>query len=273
MSRRRAWVRVPEDWAVEASDRVGPFVTREVYRLPDGTTRRWASRPHRKQRRELHRLGLWIAALFMVGAFLFALGSFPPFARNVDLRLVNITFFAVSVFFTSAGYLQFVQVLNTPDDLDAGATGRLRLWGWQPARIDWWSAGVQSVGTLLFNISTFAALSSALTVAQQNRRIWAPDLFGSIAFMIASSLAWIEVCHGWLGWRPREISWWIVALNLAGSIAFQVSAIAAFVRPATGAEASGSLADLGTFLGAVGFFVGALLLIPEMRRPGTIDTA
>lgn len=65
----------------------------------------------------------------------------------------------------------------------------------------------------------------------------------------------------------REISWWIVALNLGGSVAFQVSAIAAFVRPATDSMANASLSNLGTFIGAVGFFVGALLLIPEMRRP------
>jgi len=271
MRERHAWIHVPQDWIVEARDRVGPFVTREVYRLPDGTQRRWASRPHRKERRHQRHLGWWISILFMVGSFLFALGSFPPYAGAVDLRLVDLTFFAGSIFFTSAGYLQFVQVINTPDGLEGTSAGRLRLWAWQPTRIDWCSAAIQSVGTLLFNVSTFAALSSALTVAQQDRRIWAPDLFGSIAFMVASSLAWIEVCHGWWRWRPRDVSWWIVAMNLAGSIAFQISAIAAFVRPATGAEASTSIATLGTFVGAVGFFIGALLLIPEMHRTSTID--
>ena len=59
-------------------------------------------------------------------------------------------------------------------------------------------------------------------------------MFGSIAFMIASTLAWLEVCHGWWHWDPRDTSWRIVALNLLGSIAFQISAIAAFIRPATG---------------------------------------
>jgi hypothetical protein len=89
-------------------------------------------------------------------------------------------------------------------------------------------------------------------------------MFGSIAFMIASTLAWVEVCHGWWRWRPGDTSWRIVALNLGGSIAFQVSAIAAFVAPATGAEVNETIANLGTFVGAVGFFLGALLLIPEM---------
>ncbi len=281
MTERRAWVRVPPEWTVEVRDGVGPFVTREVYRLPDGTRRRWASRRHRKGRgapgradgRRHHpswqpmTLGWWIAVLFMVGSFLFALGSFPPYATAEDVRIVGVTFFVGSLFFTSAGYLQFVQAINAPGDLDGGTIRGFRLWSWEPGRIDWCSAAVQSVGTLLFNVSTFAAMHTAFTVPQQNRRIWAPDMLGSIAFLIASSLAWIEVCHAWWRLRPREVSWWIVALNLGGSVAFQVSAIAAFVRPATGAAANVSVADLGTFVGAVGFFFGALLLIPEMELP------
>ena len=270
MKERAAWVQAPQTWVVEARDRVGPFITREVYRLPDGSRRIWNSRGHRKGRRDGGRaLGLWIAALFMIGSFLFALGSFPPYATHVDPRAVGVTFFAGSLFFTSAGYLTFLQVVNAPGELGTQASRPLRFWSWEPGRIDWCSAAVQSVGTLLFNISTFAAMHAVFTVAQQNRRIWAPDMFGSIAFLIASSLAWTEVCHGWWRVRPRDVSWWIVALNLGGSVAFQVSAIAAFVRPATGSPADAALADLGTFVGAVGFFVGALLLIPEMRHAPT----
>ncbi len=201
----------------------------------------------------------------MVGSFLFALGSVPLYADAVDPRLLGVTFFAGSLFFTSAGYVQFVQVVNAPDDVRGGHDERLRLLAWQPGRIDWWSSGVQSIGTLLFNISTFAALIATLDTAQQERLVWAPDMLGSIAFMVASSLAWIEVCHGWWAVRPREVSWWIVALNLAGSIAFQVSAIAAFIVPTTGEVRNVPVANLGTFLGAVGFFVAALLLLPEMR--------
>ena len=48
-----------------------------------------------------------VAALFMVGSFLFALGSFPPYAQLVDPRVVGGTFFLGSLFFTAAGYSQF----------------------------------------------------------------------------------------------------------------------------------------------------------------------
>jgi YrhK-like protein len=264
---------------VEETHTVGPFITRVRYRLPDGSHLTWNSRRHRKTGRpEEHRerldhpwwqprrLGWWIALLFMVGSSLFGLGSFPLYADHVDVRIVSVTYFVGSIFFTAAGYLQYVQTINAPDEIGAEAPpwGHIRLFAWQPHRIDWWSASVQSVGTVLFNVSTFSAMDAAFSLQQQERLVWAPDMFGSIAFMIASTLAWLEVCHRWWRWDPSDTSWRIVALNLGGSIAFQISALAAFIQPATGELVNVPIANLGTFVGAVGFFFGAWLLIPEM---------
>jgi hypothetical protein len=269
---------VPEEWVLEERHAVGPFVTREHFRLPDGSHRTWSSRRRRKSgRADEHRgaadhpwwapraLGWWIAVLFMVGSALFALGAFPPYADATGASAVGVTYFVGSLFFTSAGYLQYLQTINATPHATRERSGRRRYLAWQPHRIDWWAASVQSVGTLLFNRSTFNAMNAALDTHQQNRLIWAPDLFGSIAFMVASTLAWLEVCHRWWRWQPDDISWRIVALNLGGSIAFQISAFAAFVRPATGEVLDLPIANLGTFVGAVGFFFGALLLIPEMH--------
>jgi YrhK-like protein len=204
----------------------------------------------------------WIGVLFMIGSTAFALGSAPFYAELFEPAVVGVTFFVGSIFFTSAGYLQYVQVVNAGD---GRASRRTVLLAWQPDHVDWWAASIQSIGTVLFNISTFAALLTTLSVRQEDRLVWAPDMFGSVAFLVASSLAWFEVCRWWVV-HPREYSWWVVALNLAGSIAFQISAVAAFVRPATGELVNVPVANLGTFLGAVCFFVGAFLLIPEMRR-------
>ncbi len=158
-----------------------------------------------------------------------------------------------------------MQAINAP--ADPGGTERMafRLFAWQPHRIDFWACGIQSLGTLWFNVSTFAATRSALDAEQAHKMIWRPDMLGSIAFIVASWLAWIEVCHGWFAWRPRDVSWWIVSANLGGSIAFLISAFAAYIDPQNGQIWRLPLANLGTFVGAVGFFVGALLLIPEMR--------
>ena len=274
MEVRHAWVSVPEDWVVDTRERVGHCVTREASRLPDGTTRRWDSRRHRKRRAGRQgrtwwaprSLSWWIAVLFMIGSTLFGLGPFPPYANAVGAGAVGVTYFVGSLFFTAAGYLQYAQVVNTPSDV-AGTRGPWRWFAWRPERIDWCSATVQSVGTLLFNVSTFSAMHATLSQQSEHRLVWAPDMLGSVCFLIASWLAWTEVCQRWWAWRPHDVSWGIVALNLGGSIAFGVSAVAAFIRPSTGTYANLPVSNLGTFVGAVGFFFGALLLIPEMNAP------
>ena len=114
--------------------------------------------------------------------------------------------------------------------------------GWAPWRIDWWSTSVQFVGTLFFNLSTFAAIRAS-TCTQVERRVWTPDVLGSICFLVASALAWAEAGHAWWSWRPRSIGWRIAALNLIGSIAFGVSAVAAYVVPDTGELLNTALAE------------------------------
>lgn len=61
-------------------------------------------------------------------------------------------------------------------------------------------------------------------------------------------------------------------LNLAGSVAFGVSAVAAYVNPVTGQARNTDLSYLGTLVGAMCFFVGALLLLPERTEGGSPAT-
>jgi hypothetical protein len=99
--------------------------------------------------------------------------------------------------------------------------------------------------------------------------VWRPDALGSVCFLVASWLCWAEVSHGAWSWRPRALSWWIALLNLIGSVAFGVSAIASKVEP-NGSLRSLALTNLGTFVGAVCFLVGGVLLLPE-RTEGDAD--
>jgi hypothetical protein len=64
-------------------------------------------------------------------------------------------------------------------------------------------------------------------------------------------------------WRP----------DFLGSIAFIASALGACVIPKTDAAVDLTPADRGTLLGAVCFFVGALLAIPAWQRAGTSAAA
>ena len=122
---------------------------------------------------------------------------------------------------------------------------------------------MQLAGTLFFNVSTGNAARVDLTAKAANQHVWRPDAVGSVCFLVASALAWFEVCHGWTGWRPRSLSWWITLLNLIGSVAFGVSAVAGYISPATGQLRNAERSNLGTLIGAVFFFAGSLLLLPE----------
>ncbi len=209
-------------------------------------------------------LGWRIAALFMVGSFLFALGSFPAYAQLVDPGTVGITFVVGALFFTSAGYSQFLQVINSDDGGDDAGTGRFRFWAWQPQSMLWWAVFAQLIGTLFFNFNTIDAMFESLSTEQTNRLVWAPDFFGSIAFLIASHLAWLLVCRRIWCVQRDSADWWIAALNYVGSIFFMASAITSFTLPTTGEVVNLTIVNSGTFLGAVCFLVGAYLLLPPV---------
>lgn len=218
-------------------------------------------------------LGWRIAVLFMVGSVFFALGSFPPYFGLVDARVVGLTFVVGSLFFTAAGYSAFFQVINSSDGSGPGPGARPRYWAWRPRGLAWWSAFVQLIGTLLFNINTIDAMLTTLTVEQTNRLVWAPNFYGSIAFLVASHLAWLMVCHRLWCVRPQDTAWWIAALNYLGSIFFMASAIGSFTLPTDGEPLNTTLVNLGTFAGAVCFFLGGYLLLPPAAAARTEGTS
>jgi hypothetical protein len=209
--------------------------------------------------------------VFAIGAALFALGSllclFPELAARCSLsnEQVNRVFFAGSIPFTTAAWLQLMQSANAGSLSTAGeaGTGGHKLFGWYPGDAGWLSSALQFGGTLLFNLNTFNALSPGLDWIQQDLYIRIPNVFGSMLFLASGYLAFIETCHRPWAWMPHLLSWRITFVNLLGCIFFMVSALFAFVtsHPA-GFDAAG-LSLLFTLLGAVGFFVGSILLLPE----------
>lgn len=207
-----------------------------------------------------------MGGLFALGSFCFALGSLPLFFDRVDADVVAWVFFVGSIFFTTAACLQFRECVAAPATVDPEGPrphGVRALVGWRPHSLGWWATTVQLVGTVLFNVSTFSATRDALTFEQERRLIWAPDWWGSVCFLIASWLAYVEVAPR-IWHRPhRDLGWTIAALNLAGSVAFGLSAIGARYLTTTGEPANITLVNLGTFAGAVCFLVGAALLPVE----------
>lgn len=169
----------------------------------------------------------------MVGSAGFALASLPFAADLAGTRVVSVTYFVSSIFFTSAA----------SEQLRACHLGTL----------EWWSALIQLLGTLFFNVSTFYGLAENLSGPQTDLLVWSPDVFGSIAFLVSSALAVKEA----RGHRIAErVSW----ENMIGSVAFGVSAVAAYVIPDTSEALNASAATSFTLVGALLFFRAAQLL-------------
>lgn len=203
--------------------------------------------------------------LFAIGSVLFLVPGIAALGSSADW--ISVAFFVGSIGFTSAALLQLVAASEVPHrGRPSHERRRLRPRAWLPQRVDWLAASVQFPGTVLFNVNTFEAMSRALSTSQMDVRVWGPDMIGSGCFLVASLLAFANSEHRWLSFRPRDPDWQIAAVNLAGSIAFGVSAVAAFVRPSTGAALNDALANGGTAAGALCFLVGALLLLPQADR-------
>ena len=276
---------VPKGWERVSAEGPGPFVTTELLRRPDGRLVRWRSRGQRKAgasrtgdaaaaRAALsepvwwrpRRRGWWMSVLFSLGSLCFAVAAIAAQWASNPRPSIDVTFFVGSLLFTSAAYLQYSEAVNA--ERGSAADGRRVHWrpvSWEPRRIDWLASLIQLVGTIFFNISTFAAMKHGLSTHQVNARVWAPDVFGSICFLLSSELAYAEVCHRWICLRGGSLSWRIVALNLLGSIAFGAAAIASLTEPSSGEPVSARIANGGTALGGVCFLIAALALMPEAR--------
>jgi hypothetical protein len=205
-----------------------------------------------------------MSVLFTLGSLCFAVAAVASQWASSPRPAIDVTFFVGSIFFTCASYLQYAETVNVQHGTMADA--RRRRWrpaSWEPRRIDWLAASIQLLGTIFFNLSTFTAMKQGLSTTQSNRRVWAPDAFGSICFLASSELAYAEVCQRWVCFKRHSLSWWIVALNLLGSIAFGVAAIASLLEPSSGLPISARVANAGTALGGLCFLAGALALMPE----------
>jgi len=273
-----AYPTTPTGWTTVERHSIGPFVTHVTYQHPDGGTVEWSSRSHRKhasrlsrvRRRELvhwapHRASWWIAVLFAAGSTCFLIAPIPAFLRLVGPVADGVVFFVGSLLFTTAAALQWLETINANRG-PTQASGRLKVLTFEPGRIDWWSCGVQLLGTLFFNATTFRALQTGLDSPSYDRLVWRPDALGSICFLVSGYLAYVEVTGHLLGRPRRTLEYAIAAVNLLGCVAFGVSAVASYVIPTTGNERNLAAVNTFTALGALCFLIGAILLLPEGAR-------
>ena len=217
------------------------------------------------------RLTWWIAVLFAAGSACFLVAPFPAFLRLVGPQADGAVFFVGSLLFTSAATLQWLQTINV-DRLSTGpGAGPLRRLTWEPHRLDWWSSGVQLVGTLFFNITTFRALTTAISSPSYDRLVWRPDAYGSVCFLVSGVVAYVAVAHGVLRRPPGTLEGTTATVNLCGCVAFGAAAVAAYVVPSSGSVVDVTVVNAATSLGALCFLVGAVLLLPTLRRAAPVS--
>ncbi|HTX32415.1 MAG TPA: hypothetical protein VMD09_13615 [Solirubrobacteraceae bacterium] len=209
-----------------------------------------------------------MALCFALGSVCFFVGPFPGYASLVGDSADAVTFFVGSILFTSGGTLQ--SWLAWPERSDAGA-----------GRSAWWSAVIQSAGTLFFNVTTYQAMHTALTSPEYNKLVWRPDWRGSICFLVSGAIAYrASPRRGWLPAR-EGLGWWQPVVNLLGCIFFGISAIAGYVVPSTGSALDLAAANWTTGLGAACFLACALDTLhtgepskmPRFRRLHRVEEA
>jgi len=303
MSRRqdleRTGLDFPAEWELLETEGVDGFITRVVHRRPDGSTHAWTSRRHRKGRggkvrsggsekaadpsyvRDSPWLGVWapgriswwVAVGFMFGSALFALGAgaslwFAAFVGGeLAARVADWSYFVGMSVFTVAVYLQLLETINAdPHPIRAhhrsGET--FRLFAWQPKRLSFLEVLILLVGTVLFNVETALALIGVSGKEGINWLLSVPSLVGAILFVAGTYLQVVEVCHRYLCFRFRSISWWSALLNFLGCVGFLVGAYVGLGIPGLSTPSDPTIVKAAYLQGSVFFLVGSYLMLPEM---------
>ena len=200
----------------------------------------------------------WVAAVaFTVGGSLFSAGAAVAQVGSGHATTAAAIYFAGGLFFNTGGYSSLLLAINTPHD---GSPDRWRWWSYEPLRLAWLSAVLLFAGTIVFGISLLDAFLDGLTTKQENRLIWTPEMVGCFLFLLSGHLAMRDLCgRPRPCLRPRDLDWWVIAINQVGSILFTISALAGFIRPETSAEWNTAVANWGTFTGAACFAIGGVL--------------
>ena len=211
--------------------------------------------------------GWWIAITFILGSVLFCVGAILPFTRGLSTAATNIVYFVGSSLYLVGALIQFIRgrrmKINHRSD-----TSAMRHLANKNSR----AAGIQAIGALLFQTSMTGAFIRSLSIAEQERIIWVPDLFGALCFLVASwmffTLRYPIQHREDNGRSARELA----LMNIVGSTFFVISAFGAYIVPLTDQPIYPRIANLGTLAGALLFLLSSIPGLPERRRASTQAT-
>ena len=164
----------------------------------------------------------WMALFFATGSLCFFVGPFPGYASLVGASAAAATFFAGSILFTVGGALQTWLARG-------GGPGAA-----------WWTATIQSAGTLFFNVTTYQALDTALSNPDYDRLVWRPDALGSICFLVSGAIAYGALVPARMATGPGASG----MVGAGASTCWAASSSASRLSPGTSCPSTGSMLDL-----------------------------
>jgi hypothetical protein len=265
----------PESWERRGLRGIGRFVTELELIDETGQHILWNARRHRKglgpltnatpaQTESLtQHLNRPIAYRFILGASLFFVAAMLSLLNIGSAFTQNTIYFVGSIFFTLAGYLQYLQSINNSEDIHLrNPSDTWRWWAWQPTRIDFWVVFSQLLGTISFNFNTFDAFLSH-TLESDLITIGMPDLVGSILFLTSGTLGIIEFNHRMILWPKRSLQSSITMINFWGCVLFMGSAIltpVVFLLPENWLNLSSVSMIAG---GALAFLISSTMMLFE----------
>jgi hypothetical protein len=202
-----------------------------------------------------------MGAFFGLGSICFVMGPLESYADAVGGHADAMTFFIGSILFTLGGACQCLLAMPERPDRPTGLAG-------------WRTAWIQSVGTLLFNLMTFVAITVAATDRSYDAVVWGPNAIGSTLFLISGAIFYLSSPRrGLLPSREHE-GWWEAAVNLLGCVFFGISAVTGFATGNAGALISTNISNWTTTFGAACFLacavtacgLGVTLKAPRLRK-------
>ncbi|HUN36096.1 MAG TPA: hypothetical protein VMU95_29205 [Trebonia sp.] len=186
-------------------------------------------------------MGAW----FALGSLCFVIGPVGAYGNTVGAHADAMTFFIGSILFTLGGITQCLLAVPERPDRPTGLAG-------------WRTAWIQSIGTLLFNLMTFAAITVAATSHSYNTVVWGPNAVGSACFLASGTIFYLSSPRRGLLPRFDHEGWWEAAANLIGCVLFGISALTSYATGQAGVLISTGISNWTTIGGAACFLACAL---------------
>jgi hypothetical protein len=186
-----------------------------------------------------------MGAFFALGSLCFIVGPLTAYGNAVGARADALTFFIGSILFTLGGASQCLLAAPERPDRPTGLAS-------------WRTAWIQSIGTLLFNLMTFAAITLTATSRHYDTVVWGPNAIGSACFLISGTIFYLSSPRRGLLPRSDHEGWWEALVNLLGCVLFAISAVTGYATGHAGALISPGVTNWTTTLGAACFLACAL---------------